>query len=67
MLLKEYVPCLFCLLVQQEDSSYICKLCISKAGPSSLVHFRTEYKDKIPDVLNSCRNIGTLSNSKLKL
>ena len=67
MLLKKYVFCLFYLLVQQEDSSYVCQLCISKAVFLSLINFRTEYKGKIPDVLDSCRNIGTLSNSKLKL
>ena len=35
-------------------------------GPLSLRPVRAEYKDKVPDVSDSHRNIGTLCNSKLK-
>ena len=40
--------------------------CIYKAGPSSLRQVWAEYKDKVPDVSDSHRNIGTSCNSKLK-
>ena len=43
-----------------------CK-CISKAGPLRLRQVWAEYKDKVPDVSDSHRNIGTSCNSKLKL
>ena len=34
-------------------------MCISKAGLSSLRHFREEYKDMVPDVSDFTQNIGT--------
>ena len=42
--------------------------CISKAGPSSLGRIVwAEYKDKVTDVSDSHRNIGTSNNSKPRL
>ena len=41
-------------------------ICISKAGFSSLKQVQAEYNDKIPDVSDSHRNIGTPYNAKLK-
>ena len=41
--------------------------CISKAGFSSLRQVWAEYKDKVPDVSDSDRNIGISCNSKVKL
>ena len=40
---------------------------ISKAGPPSLKHDPAKYKDRVLDVSDSHRNIGTSCNSKLKL
>ena len=40
--------------------------CTSKARLSSLRDLRGEYKDKLPDVIESHRNIRTPYNSKLK-
>ena len=39
---------------------------ISKASPSSLRRVWAEYKDKVPDVSDSHRNIETSCNFKLK-
>ena len=42
-------------------------MCIIKAGLSSLRYVREEYKDKVPDVSDFHRNIGTSCNSKFNL
>lgn len=50
------IDCLISGLLLQND-----------AGLSSLRHVRSEYKDKVPDVLDSFQNFERSCNSRLKL
>ena len=57
-------------ILRQKDSSCKCHLC-KKVGASprlvpQVLEYRAEYKDKLPDVSDSHRNIGTPCDSKLK-
>ena len=59
-------------IFQQKHFSYKCQFYTKvKASPSLFLKFKTrvwaEYKDKLPNVSDSHRNIGTSCNSKLKL